>query len=36
VKQLYGGTDDTSSRVWWDVADNSTGVLSEEQCTPQI
>ena len=36
VKQLYGGTDDTSSRVWWDVADNSTGVLTEEQCTPKI
>ncbi len=36
VKQLSGGVDDTSSRVWWDVADNSTGVLTEEQCTPKI
>ena len=36
VKQLSNGEDNTSSRVWWDVADNRTGVLTGEQCTPQI
>ena len=34
VAQLYGGTDDRNSRVWWDVADNREGILTEEQCTP--
>ena len=34
VKQLYGGEDNTSSRVWWDVADNRTGVLTDAQFTP--
>lgn len=34
VSQLYGGTDDRNSRVWWDVADNRTGVLTDEQCKP--
>lgn len=36
VAQLSGGKDDISNRVWWDVADNRTGVLTEEQCTPPI
>lgn len=34
VKQLSGGEDNTSNRVWWDVADNETGVLTDAQCTP--
>ena len=34
VAQLYGGTDDRNSRVWWDVADNREGVLTEAQCKP--
>ena len=34
VKQLSGGEDNTSNRVWWDVADNKTGVLTDAQCTP--
>ena len=33
---LNGGTDDTNSRLWWDVADNWEGVLSEEECKPQV
>ena len=36
VKDLRGGEDNTSSRVWWDVADNWEGVLSDEECTPPI
>ena len=34
VKQLSGGEDNTSNRVWWDVADNRSGVLTDAQCTP--
>lgn len=34
VKLLRGGEDNTSSRLWWDVADNWEGVLSDEECTP--
>lgn len=34
VKQLSGGEDNTSNRVWWDVADNKSGVLTDAQCTP--
>lgn len=34
VKQLSGGEDNTSNRVWWDVADNRTGVLTDAQCVP--
>lgn len=34
VKQLSGGEDNTSNRVWWDVADNKKGVLTDAQCTP--
>ena len=36
VKTLRGGKDDTSSRLWWDVADNWEGVLSEEDCVPSV
>ena len=36
VKDLRGGVDDTNSRVWWDVADNWEGVLSEEECKPSV
>lgn len=36
VAMLNGGTDDTNSRLWWDVADNWEGVLSEEECKPQV
>ena len=36
VAQLSSGNDDTSARVWWDVADNWEGVLSEEDCKPQV
>ena len=28
------GKDDKDNRVWWDVAPNDDGVLTEEQCTP--
>ena len=28
------GADDKDNRVWWDVADNWEGVLTEAQCTP--
>jgi hypothetical protein len=34
VKQLRGGKDDVTSRVWWDVAANEEGVLTDAQCTP--
>ena len=34
VKQLSGGEDNTSNRVWWDIADNKAGVLTDAQCTP--
>ena len=30
------GEDNTSNRVWWDVADNWEGVLTKEQCTPSV
>ena len=30
------GKDNTSNRVWWDVADNWEGVLTKEQCTPSV
>ena len=36
VKQLSGGVDDVNNRVWWDVADNWEGVLSDEECKPAI
>lgn len=36
ITTLYGGKDDVNSRVWWDVADNREGVLTPEQCVPQI
>ena len=36
VKLLRGGVDDTNSRLWWDVADNEEGVLTDEECTPPI
>ena len=36
VKQLSGGVDDVNNRVWWDVADNWEGVLSDEECKPSI
>lgn len=34
VKQLSGGEDNVDNRVWWDVADNWEGVLSDEECVP--
>ena len=36
VAQLYGGVDDVNSRVWWDVADNREGVLTDEQCKAPV
>ena len=30
------GKDDCDGRVWWDVKDNWTGVLSEDECKPSI
>lgn len=30
------GPDVSSSRVWWDVADNRTGVLPDEECAPSV
>jgi len=30
------GEDTKDNRVWWDVADNWEGVLSDEECEPQI
>lgn len=36
LKDLSGGVDDRSNRVWWDVADNWEGVLSDEECKPSI
>ena len=36
LKDLNGGTDDVNSRVWWDVAPNTEGVLTDEECTPSI
>lgn len=36
IKDLSGGTDTKSDRVWWDVADNYEGVLTDEQCTPSV
>ncbi|MBO4634054.1 MAG: SusD/RagB family nutrient-binding outer membrane lipoprotein [Bacteroidales bacterium] len=30
------GSDDTDGRVWWDVADNEEGVLSDAQCKPSV
>ena len=34
LKDLRGSGDNVSSRVWWDVADNTEGVLTAEQVTP--
>ena len=34
LKDLRGSGDTVSSRVWWDVADNTEGVLTTEQVTP--
>ncbi|MBQ9185827.1 MAG: SusD/RagB family nutrient-binding outer membrane lipoprotein [Bacteroidales bacterium] len=36
VAMLTGGEDDVNSRLWWDVAANSEGVLTAEQCTPSV
>ena len=36
VKTLRGGKDDTSSRLWWDVADNWEGVISDDDCKPSV
>ena len=30
------GNDDTEGRVWWDVKENTIGVLSEEECKPSV
>lgn len=30
------GPDVSTSRVWWDVADNRTGVLPDEDCVPSV
>lgn len=30
------GKDDKDNRVWWDVAPNWEGVLTDEQCTPSV
>lgn len=35
LADLYG-EDNVSGRVWWDVADNWEGVLTDEQCTPSV
>ena len=34
VQQLSDKEDNTSNRIWWDVAPNWEGVLTDEQCTP--
>lgn len=34
LKDLSGGEDNVSNRVWWDTKDNRTGVLTDAQCTP--
>lgn len=36
VAQLRGAKDDVNSRLWWDVADNEEGVLTEAQCVPSV
>ncbi|MBP5636745.1 MAG: SusD/RagB family nutrient-binding outer membrane lipoprotein [Bacteroidales bacterium] len=36
IAGLSDGKDTKDSRVWWDVADNEKGVLTDAQCTPSI
>ena len=36
LKDLSGGVDDVNNRVWWDVADNTEGVIPAEECVPPI
>ena len=36
VKDLRGGKDDVTSRVWWDVEPNQEGVLSDAECKPSV
>ena len=36
VKLLNGGKDDVNSRLWWDVADNTEGVIPADECVPPV
>ena len=35
-KDIRGGVDSVNGRVWWDVADNTEGVIPDEKCAPSI
>ena len=34
IKDLRGETDDVTSRLWWDVMENSKSTLTDSQCQP--
>ncbi len=34
LQDISNGKDNVNGRLWWDVADNTEGVLTPEQCTP--
>lgn len=37
IKQdIRGGEDNVNGRVWWDVADNTEGVIPAEKCKPAV
>ena len=36
IKDLSGGVDDVNNRVWWDIAENTEGVIPEEKCVPPV
>ena len=36
IKDIRGGKDLSSGRVWWDVAENWTGVIPAEKCVPSV
>ena len=37
IKQdIRGGVDNVNGRVWWDVADNTEGVIPDEKCKPAV
>ena len=35
-KDVRGGEDTVNGRVWWDVADNTEGVIPAEKCVPSV
>ena len=35
-KDIRGGVDNVNGRLWWDVADNTEGVIPDEKCAPSI